>query len=89
MNTQYWEEEIEKQQISGKNMKDYCWEAGLSYDLFKSHKYSEQKKQWMAVQVEERKHQASTVRINGFDIEIQEDIEMGTLVKLLKAMKQC
>ncbi len=85
-----WSELIEEQASSGMNMKDFCKQRNISYDIFKYHKYSLRDKAESAnkrfLPVSTDASDKITFSLNGNIISCDASLNQETLSKIVKAV---
>lgn len=85
-----WPKLIEEQASSGMNMKNFCKQRNISYDLFKYHKYSLRDKEETAnegfLPVTTEKLNKITFSLNGNTLSFDASIDQISLSKIVKAV---
>lgn len=83
-----WNQWILDQQASGKNIKTFCKEKGISYDNFKYHKYQGQKRKEPLTLIPLTLQPQPTLKffLNGNELTLDADIDDQSLQRIVKAL---
>lgn len=91
MKKQAWMKLLEEQKYSGMNMKRFCDERNISYDLFKYYKYSIRNKDQSTslpafIPVKQASDETLTFTLNGNTVSFDSKVSKDAISLIVKAM---